>query len=202
MGSLDDHAGHKDAAAEHIKAWASEKGYDAYVCQLLKLLDEEYLKSFAGIRKIPLPRRKACGVDDRIPNRHWRYRFYHGVAAVLGWEERVTFGDDRYWGEDFHQAIKNLWPDERGSSVPSKPAASPSTVFTSNVAIPLHGVITCKIECSCSLDTSSPTATSTGVSPVQKKRRLPNWIQFSTPIFSNSESESFSEDEENSHSTE
>ncbi|KAL3693759.1 hypothetical protein R1sor_007410 [Riccia sorocarpa] len=123
---------------------------------------------------------------------HWRYRFYHGIAAVLGWEERVTFGDDRYWGDSFHRAIKAFWPEEStAASVPPKPvvplnpesppsrdASSPSQSFTSEVLIPLHGVITCKIKSSCTLDTSSPSVVVDSLTTaIHKRRKLPRWIQ-------------------------
>ncbi|KAL3684392.1 hypothetical protein R1sor_002414 [Riccia sorocarpa] len=102
----------KEEAAASIREWCEEKGTELYLDDLLKLLDIEYLRTWPGISHISFPKRKARLPDGSIPNKHWWYRFYHGCAAVLGWQDRVTYGDERYFGSRVHAAVKNLWPDE------------------------------------------------------------------------------------------
>ncbi|KAL3701270.1 hypothetical protein R1sor_019292 [Riccia sorocarpa] len=177
MASIDKRQEYKDRVAALLAAWCSEKGIDTYLDQLLRLLDEEFLRTFAAIRNIPFPREreKASG---KVPNRHWRYRFYHGVAAVIGWQERVTFGDDRYWGDDLHNAIKALWPDESPAIINDKRKLPPYSVKSSESR-------------SCTLKSSLTVAPSSHVtyelrcsvnSPQQitdrKRRRLPDRSQY------------------------
>ncbi|KAL3693990.1 hypothetical protein R1sor_007641 [Riccia sorocarpa] len=98
----------REEAASHIRAWCSEKGTEAFEEQLLRLLDVEFLRSSGGLSHISLPKHNQRNCDGSIPNRHWRFRFYSGCAAVLGWVERVTYGDPRYFDAGLHDAIKQL----------------------------------------------------------------------------------------------
>ncbi|KAL3681753.1 hypothetical protein R1sor_024709 [Riccia sorocarpa] len=102
----------RSLAERLIAEWCEEKGTDIFRTHLLQLLDIEYLRTWPGLSHIAFPKRKDRLSDGTIPNKHWRYRFYHGCAAVLGWTERVTYGDERYFGPELHEAIKSLWPDE------------------------------------------------------------------------------------------
>ncbi|KAL3678590.1 hypothetical protein R1sor_021546 [Riccia sorocarpa] len=156
------HAGRGGLVAVNEVDVAARNEDKIHLMNLLQLLDESFLRSFPAIWKIPLPKRKE------------------------------TFGDDRYWGDSFHRAIKAFWPEEStAASVPPKPvvplnpesppsrdASSPSQSFTSEVLIPLHGVITCKIKSSCTLDTSSPSVVVDSLTTaIHKRRKLPRWIQ-------------------------
>ncbi|KAL3688238.1 hypothetical protein R1sor_014547 [Riccia sorocarpa] len=95
---------------EHIRNWCREKGTELFQDQLLKLLDHDYLRSWPGLANIPFPE---DSVDGSILNYHWRYRFYRGCATVLGWPERVTYGDPRYFHKELHVALKQFWPDDK-----------------------------------------------------------------------------------------
>ncbi|KAL3700436.1 hypothetical protein R1sor_018458 [Riccia sorocarpa] len=99
----------KARAVQEITNWCEDKGTIVFLPHLLNLLDIEYLRTWSGLKHVKFP--TDC-TEDNIPNKHWRYRFYHGITVVLGWSERVTHGDSRYFGEDLHRAIKQLWPDE------------------------------------------------------------------------------------------
>ncbi|KAL3695255.1 hypothetical protein R1sor_009331 [Riccia sorocarpa] len=95
-----------------IEQWCSEKGTDFYVDQLLRLVDTEFLRTRGGLAHVKFPKLSSGLPSGKIPNRHWRYWFYHGIAAVLGWREIVTHGDDRYFDDIFHSKVKLVWPDE------------------------------------------------------------------------------------------
>ncbi|KAL3701170.1 hypothetical protein R1sor_019192 [Riccia sorocarpa] len=112
----------KAVAADLIRSWCREKGTECFVENLLKLMDSSYLRSWGGLKHIPFPDTDDLGPSGEIPAQHWRFRFYSGVAAVLGWTERVTYGDPRYWDEELHEVIKRLWPD-----LPHRNAASERT---------------------------------------------------------------------------
>ncbi|KAL3684578.1 hypothetical protein R1sor_002600 [Riccia sorocarpa] len=101
----------KAKAADLIRTWCWEKGMEMFADHPLKLLDSEYLRTWGGLKHILFPDGDDLGLKGEIPANHWHYRFYHGVACVLGWTECVTVGDLRYWGEEPHRAIKELWPD-------------------------------------------------------------------------------------------
>ncbi|KAL3675803.1 hypothetical protein R1sor_025751 [Riccia sorocarpa] len=165
-----------------IRTWASEKGIDIYVDQLLKLLDEDFLRTFPAIRNIPLPRKSERGADGRIPNRHWRYRFYHGVAAVLGWQERITYGDPRYWSDELHKAVKNLCPDDQPLK-PEKRRLHPlsTDVPSSSVDRKLDhsadsAVATCKVTCNNSCCRVVCSVQAVTDSSDRKRRKLPSWV--------------------------
>lgn len=79
----------RTAAETLINEWCEEKGTTIFRDQLVKLLDTEHLRTWPGLSHVAFPKRKECLPGGLIPNRHWRYRFYHGCAAVLGWTERV-----------------------------------------------------------------------------------------------------------------
>ncbi|KAL3676382.1 hypothetical protein R1sor_026330 [Riccia sorocarpa] len=174
-------------AANSIRSWCQEKGTETFVNHLLKLLDKEYLRTWTGLKHVAFPDVDDLGPLGEIPPKHWRYRFYHGVAAVLGWTERVTVGDPRYWGDELHQAIKQLWPDPEANCVASAPRShkrrtarnldTPSTVlprrlttvskFTFSPADEKEKNFTCSVE--------SITELAPSPNP-KKKRRLPSWI--------------------------
>ncbi|KAL3695941.1 hypothetical protein R1sor_010017 [Riccia sorocarpa] len=112
MRGTTDVSSHKERAATLIHMWCDEKGTECFAEQLVNLLDKEYLRLWPGLSHIAFPKKKDRLRGGCIPNKHWRFRFYSGCAAVLGWTDRVTYGDSRYYGQDLHEAIKLLWPDE------------------------------------------------------------------------------------------
>ncbi|KAL3680288.1 hypothetical protein R1sor_023244 [Riccia sorocarpa] len=97
---------------------------------------------------------------------------------------RTTHGDSRYFGEDLHRAIKQLWPDE-GVGETAKERSSRKrqshvqpffSCTVSEFTFPGEDkeVVTCRVETSTHLTVHSRPA---GEEEARKRRRLPSWIK-------------------------
>ncbi|KAL3677403.1 hypothetical protein R1sor_027351 [Riccia sorocarpa] len=199
MTSVTEVSPYKDRAANLIQEWCREKGTDDFADQLVKLLDKEYLREWPGLTHIHFPKKKDRNRDGSIPNRHWRFRFYSGCAAVLGWTDRVTYGDLRYFGTDLHDAIKQLWPDEGGSrpALVKKDPTSCTTVAQFTLLGRDNLPVTCELETTTSIQVLSEADV---VVDTRKRRRLPDWIYQKRKLKDIGSSEEAVASEDGSHS--
>ncbi|KAL3700366.1 hypothetical protein R1sor_018388 [Riccia sorocarpa] len=172
-------------ASSQIEEWCNESGTTPFLEHLLKLLDEQHLKTWGGLSHISFPKRSQLGPTGKVPNRHWRYRFYHGCAAVLGWRERVSHGDPRYFNEELHTTLKELWPDEP-EVAQQKPRRSVNSIRTSSEDSSSRTEVTLRADSSstitCVVKTDSrdnKTRRSPSPQSSVRRRRLPNWAYIS-----------------------
>ncbi|KAL3696973.1 hypothetical protein R1sor_011049 [Riccia sorocarpa] len=110
----------KERAVNLIRSWCNEKGTEVFVDHLLKLLDLEYLRTWEGLKHIPVPDVDDLGPSGEISTSHWRYRFYHGLdyASTSKTSETPHKDENPKKEEDRRKVYKG----KSGNEYPSKRA--------------------------------------------------------------------------------